>query len=379
MPSPLSSCIRNFTPPSSVLNSLLKQTTSTMSIDASTLSTVSSLTSNSTPPSGRTSPSSTLSNAGWGSQDIPSVPTPPTNHMECSTTINPRPIISVDVPIYAHHLREGTLGEPERDALHSLLYSPHIHRILESHLDDNSPLWSATRIYIQVQRLRTLLDLASSPSSIGRRCNTLHTIQRTIQEDLFSLFHQFHMPEFVADVERYSAELTVATNPQVIPSASASPLTAAIELAIQNTELNHEVLTEGTIQGTPVDGLLHRNHPRYAETCFECHHLGHIRINCQWYVCPICKVNRPGHPQYCCPLNHRTSRPSSSSSSSSSTRPRPIPPPRSHHMRRGSSHPPRCIHCPSPPRSPSPIEDFDYDDVAISNMTGSPVGSYAYF
>ena len=115
-----------------------------MSIDASTLSTVSSLTLNSTPPSGRTSPLSTLSNAGCGSQDIPSVPTPPTNHMERSTTINPHPIISVDIPIYAHHLHEGTLGEPERDALHSLLYSPHIHRILESHLDDNSPLWSAT-------------------------------------------------------------------------------------------------------------------------------------------------------------------------------------------------------------------------------------------
>ena len=350
-----------------------------MSTNASTLSTVSSLTSNSTPPSGRTSPSSTLSNAGWGSQNIPSVSIPSTDHLEHSATINPRPIVSVDVPIYAHRLREGTLREIERDALHSLLYSPHIHRILESHLNDNSPLWSTTRIYIQVQRLCTLLDLASSPSSIGRRCNTLRAIQRTIQEDLFSLFHQFHMPEFIADVERYSAELTAATNPQIIPSASSSPLTAAIELAIQNAELNHEVLTEGTIQGTPVDGPLHSNHPRYAETCFECHHLGHIRVNCQWYVCPICKVNRPGHPQYRCPLNHRTSRPSSSSSSSSSTRPRPIPPPRSHHMHHGNSHPPRRTHRPSPPRSPSPIEDFDYDDVAISNMTGSPVGSYVYF
>ena len=150
MPSPLSPRIRSFTPPSSAHNPSLTSTT-TMSINASTLSTVSSLTSNSTPPSGHTSPLSTLSNAGWGSQDIPSIPTHPTNHLEHSTTMNPRPIVSVDVPIYTHRLREGTLGEPERDALHSLLYSPHIHRILESHLDDNSPLWSATRIYIQNQ------------------------------------------------------------------------------------------------------------------------------------------------------------------------------------------------------------------------------------
>ena len=84
-----------------------------MSINASTLSTVSSLSSNSPPPSGRTSPSSTLSNTGWGSQDIPNILTPPTNRMQCPTTINPFPIVSVDIPIYAHCLREGTLGEPE--------------------------------------------------------------------------------------------------------------------------------------------------------------------------------------------------------------------------------------------------------------------------
>ena len=187
------------------------------------------------------------------------------------------------------------------------------------------------------------------------------------------------MPESMADVERYSAELTAATNPQTTPSASSSPLTAAIELAIQNAELNQEVLTTGTIHGVPVDGPLHQNHPRYSETCFECHHLGHIRVNCQWYVCPICRVNRPGHPQYHCLLNHRAFRSSSSSSSSSSTQPRPIPPPRSHHMSGGNSHPPCRTSRPSPPRSPSPIADFDYDDVAISNMTGSPVGSYVYF
>ena len=119
-----------------------------MSINASTLSTISSLSPNSSPPSGRTSPLSILSNAGWGSQDIPNVLTPSTDRMERLTTVNPSSIVSVDVPIYAHRLREGTLGEPEQDALHSLLYFPHIHQILESHLDDNSPLWSATGIYI---------------------------------------------------------------------------------------------------------------------------------------------------------------------------------------------------------------------------------------
>ena len=84
-----------------------------MSIDASTISTVSSLSLNLSPPSGCTSPSSILSNSGWGSQDIPNILTPSTDRMEHPTTVNPSPIVSVDVPIYAHHLHEGTLGEPE--------------------------------------------------------------------------------------------------------------------------------------------------------------------------------------------------------------------------------------------------------------------------
>ena len=94
-----------------------------MSTNVSTISTVSSLSSD-IPPSGCTSPSSAQSNAGWGSQDILNVLTPSADHLERSTTsaVKPSPILSVDIPIYAHCLCEGTLGEPERDTLHSLLY-----------------------------------------------------------------------------------------------------------------------------------------------------------------------------------------------------------------------------------------------------------------
>ena len=187
------------------------------------------------------------------------------------------------------------------------------------------------------------------------------------------------MPEFVADVEQYSTKMTAATNPQTLSSASSSPLSAAIELAIQHAELNQEVQTSGALHGIPVDSPLYCNHPWYSETCFKYHHLGHIHVNCQWYICLICKVNCPGHPQYRCPLNHCIFRSLSLSSSSSSSRPHPIPPPHSCWMVPENSRPPCHINRPSPPRSPSPIEDFDHDDVAISNMTGSPVSSYTYF
>lgn len=93
------------------------------------------------------------------------------------------------------------------------------------------------------------------------------------------------MPEFIANVERYIKEVTTATNPQTSLSASSSPLTAAIKLAIQRAELGHEVQTSGTLHGIPIDTPLPCTHSQYQEACFECHHLGLIHANCQWYIC----------------------------------------------------------------------------------------------
>ena len=170
------------------------------------------------------------------------------------------------------------------------------------------------------------------------------------------------MPEFINDVEQYIKDMTISTNLQPLPSTSSSPLSPETELTLQHTELHHEVDTTGTIHSVPVNAPLSCNHPCYRKACFECHHLGHIHIHCQWYICPICKVNQPDHPQHHCPLNHCFSWPSSSLLSSSS-QPHPIPPPCSH----------------SPPHSYSPLEDFEYDDVIIANMTSSPVSSYIDF
>ena len=360
-----------------------------MSTNASSISTVSSLPSVSLLSSHSPSPASTRADAGWGlprrdgrgSPDVNNLPTPTPAPLEPAShsPVNPTSILSVDIPLTAHRLREGTLDSHARDILHSHLYTPHLHRAFEFHLEPNSPLWSVTCMCLQNQHLKAILDLASSPSSIGRRCNTLRTIQHKIEEDLFSTFYQMQMPEFADDPERYTKELTASTNPQPLPSTSSSPIPPEIELTLQRAELRHEVDTTGTIHGIPVDAPLSRNHPCYHETCFECHHLGHIRIHCRWYVCPICKTNRPGHPQRRCPLNHPCSRPSSSSSSSSS-QPRPVSPPHFHRMvpenSRVRRRNPRSR---SPPRSHSPLEDFDYDDVTIANMTGSPVSSYMAF
>ena len=280
---------------------------STMSTDASSISTVSSLPMISLLSSHNSSPTSTQLNAGWGlprsdgrgSPNVHRLPTPSAALMEPTlhSPMTPMPIISVDVPIAAHRLCEGTLDGHRCDILHSHLYAPHLHCTFEFHLEPNSPLWSVTRIYLQNQRLKTILNLTFSLSSIGCRCNTLRTIQRGIKEDLFSPFYQMQMPEFADDLECYVQELTTSTNTQSPPSASSSPLSPETELTLQHAELHHEVDTMGTIHGAPVNAPLSHNHPHYHELCFKCHYLGHIHIHCQWYVCPICKVNCPGHPQ----------------------------------------------------------------------------------
>ena len=158
-----------------------------MSTNASSISTVSSFPTISLLSSHSSSPTSTRSNTGWGlsrrdgrgSPDVHHVPTPPPASMEPTphSPMTPTPILSVDVPIATHRLRKGTLDNHHRNVLHSHFYAPHLHHTFKFHLEPNSPLWSVTRIYLQNQRLKAILNLTSSPSSIGRRCNTLHTIQ----------------------------------------------------------------------------------------------------------------------------------------------------------------------------------------------------------
>ena len=171
--------------------------------------------------------------------------------------------------------------ESEWDILLSLLQSPHIHHILEFCLDTNFPLWSTTQIFIQNQWLKTLLDLTSSSSSIGQCCNTLPIIQQTVQEDLFSIFHQLQMPEFIIDVERYAAEMTATTNPQIPPSTSSYRLSTAIKLAIQ------QVQTHGMLHRTPIDAPLSWTHPQYSKMCFEC--VQSVRSTTQ----VICNITAP--------------------------------------------------------------------------------------
>ena len=128
--------------------------------------------------------------------------------------------------------------------------------------------------------------------------------------------------------------------------------------------------------------------------CFHCHCLGHIQINCQFYICPTCLRNVPDHIQNHCPLHHCYNLTCTLSFSSSSSNYftssmesiRPVPPP----LADGLSSPPRrtfheschiCtttahIHTPSihfcsvRPSTPSMDDNNIYNSDAWHNING---------
>ena len=179
-----------------------------------------------------------------------------------------------------------------------------------------------------MHRLATLVSTNTADAHHALCKQILHSIQEELEGDLFLAMYQLGMPTFADDVERYCRELSDAspTFAPNTPTASSSSLTNKELHAIECSEAHWT----GNFGRTP----LSPSHPRFDEACFHCHHLGHICINCQFYICPTCLRNAPYYVQNCCPLRRcynptRTLSSSSSSSnhSTSSTRSvHPVPP-----------------------------------------------------
>ncbi|KIN99748.1 hypothetical protein M404DRAFT_30205 [Pisolithus tinctorius Marx 270] len=104
---------------------------------------------------------------------------------------------------------------------------------------------------------------------------------------------------------------------------------------------------------TEFDRPLTPSDPRYCQTCYVCCHLGHIRVNCGLYECPLCHTTRPGHTQAQCP-------------SLAPRRP----------LQERIATPGVVDDCTLVGSEDNDLynNDFDFDDSAISNMTGEPYG-----
>ena len=141
----------------------------------------------------------------------------------------------------------------------------------------------------------------------------------------------------------------------------------------------YEISTRGTLDSEFTNAPLHADHPRYWETCYQCHCLGHLQANCPYYECPHCLQFSPGHSQHSC--HHHPPSPSSSTSSVDS--PVICRSACSQRMIPTNAHPPRgnWHTCVQNSRSSSPnqftLVDSDYDNEAWgpdgnTNIIGSP-------
>ena len=374
--------------------SLPRPQTSTISSTFSTHTVLDSLPTPSSPSSiqfteSRTSsPSSTEANPGWGSP-------PPVQ----TTSLRPvHPVEAVDLPLYAHRLRNDFPSDTELDHVTLYLRDSRMAIPIAAHLDMGSPLYALYRTYLSVSNISNVV-----PGIIGRVPSLfptqLRTLQQTTQANLGIAMYQLGMLEFLDDLDCYLRENAAATgnpiplignfphSPTTGPSASSSTVDENERRILDLTEVQHD-RTLGHLPLPP-------SHPDYSKACYQCHRLTHLRKDCAVYQCPTCLRWAPGHSQGRCPLHHTSQPPRTSSSSSSgsnqSRRPVPVPPPRGPRGRGRRTttritpyHPPRHLIASFLDRNnyglPNPSdEDYFVSSDAEANMTGSPGLAYRDF
>ena len=257
------------------------------------------------------------------------------------------------------------------------------------HMDMGSPLYALYKAFLQCHCLSTLISTNTVDTHHALCKQILHSIHEELEGDLFLAMYQLGMLAFADNVEWYCRDLSNAstTHAPNTPTTSFSPL---LDKELQAIERSKAHWT-GNFRHTP----LSLDHSHYNKACFHCHHLGHIRINCQFYTCPTCLHNAPDHIQNQCPLHcclNSTCTTSSSSSlsnqSNSSIRSiHPISPPLadqlssppSHHTFWGSHHnqtTTACIHTPAVlfcsihPPTPGTDDDNVYDTDTWRNING---------
>ena len=289
-------------------------------------------------------------------------------------------ILSVDVPIYAHRLRDLPT-QLNLNLMMDRLKDSCLASTLDAHMDIGSPLYSLYKIFLQVERLDALYSLSTSIAQVDLWATMIRSIKDNLEEEILLALQQLGMPEFVEDIERYLWQIAPNVIIPKTPSASSSPLESEEQQLVEAMEANWHG-HDGTTPLTP-------SHPRYHDACFACHRLGHVRVNCRYYQCPTCLEWAPNHTQGRCPrsrTHHR--RPSAASSLSSYSPPSPTPLPIPHRsrgtgpLRRRTAR----IHCPTPRRHTRPIThndnhdlDLAWDDAAYTNTSGSPGPEYGGF
>ena len=229
MQSPPSPRIKSSTLPSFALNLPLTATT-TMSYNAPTPSSPSSLTSSIVDDTSR--PSSTRPEAGWGS------PSPaPDSFPPISLATIPTPIHSVTIPLYAHTLRDDFPDSQDIKKLSEYLRSPTFALSIDSFLDIGSPLYALRHAYLKNSHLR-LMSTNISPSPQQTVLSRLiQEVYLEIEGSLVMAMYQLGMLEFLEDIDRYLLELSHRNSPDSSSSFVTALSTRTYLLLLQHLGL----------------------------------------------------------------------------------------------------------------------------------------------
>ena len=170
-------------------------------------------------------------------------------------------ILSVDVPTYAHRLRELPT-QLDLDLMLDRLKDFCLASTLDAHMDIGSPLYALYKIFLQVEHLEALYTISTSIAQIDLWATLVCSIKDNLEGEILLVLQQLGMPEFIADVEHYLWEIAPSVIHPPTPSASSSPLGSKEQCLVETLEANW-LDHDGTIPLTP-------SHPRYHESCFTC-------------------------------------------------------------------------------------------------------------
>ena len=147
-------------------------------------------------------------------------------------------ILSIDVPTYAHHLRELPT-QLDLDLMMDRLKDSRLASTLDAHVDIGSPLYALYKIFLQVEHLDTLYTLSTSVAQIDLWATMVRSIRNNLEGEILLALQQLGMLEFIADVECYLWEITPnVVHPPTTPSASSSPLGSEEQRLVEAMEAN---------------------------------------------------------------------------------------------------------------------------------------------
>ncbi|KAF8551905.1 hypothetical protein OG21DRAFT_1486634 [Imleria badia] len=162
----------------------------------------------------------------------PQTPSPlllpvPEPHTSPPASPQPRPIVSVDIPLQAHS--RGHPSNTDFAALVTAIEDAHLTIPIDSYLDVEFPYYELLHAYFQNERLCFVHTSVPDTHKFHLAWPIASVVHQQVCDSLLIIMFQLGMLEFFRDVDRYLRELAgnppPAVPPPVIPTPEETPST----------------------------------------------------------------------------------------------------------------------------------------------------------